>query len=122
MPKLIDLKTIKETRGTLSVIENILPFSIERVYYIYDTDNSIRGNHRHIETIQAAICIKGTCIIKCQSSKKDAIREYHLSSPSECLIIYPEDYHSMYNFSKDAVLLVLASKNYDPKDYIYEKY
>ena len=48
--------------------------------------------------------------------------KYTLSSRSDCLLINPEDYHTMYNFSKDAVLMVLASENYDPKDYIYEQY
>jgi hypothetical protein len=36
--------------------------------------------------------------------------------------LYPEDYHSMHSFSKDAVLLVLASEYYDSNDYIYEPY
>ena len=48
------------------------------------------------------------------------MKYYKLSD--QCLIIYPEDYHTMQEFSKDAVLLVLASEHYDSKDYIHEEY
>ena len=122
MSKILKLNTIVENRGSLTVIEKILPFSIKRVYYIYNLDDSIRGNHRHKKTIQAAVCVSGSCTISSQSSKSEKIKEYTLSSREDCLIIKPEDYHTMYNFSEDAVLMVLASENYDPKDYIYEQY
>jgi len=122
MAKILKLNSIVESRGSLTVIEKILPFNIKRVYYIYNLDDSIRGHHRHKKTIQAAVCVSGSCIISCQSAKGDEILEYTLSSRSDCLLINPEDYHTMYNFSKDAVLMVLASENYDPKDYIYEQY
>lgn len=122
MAKILKLKTIKEKRGHVTVIENILPFQIKRVYYISKVDGSTRGKHRHLKNIQAAICVNGNCTISCQSSRDDGIVEYSLSDPSICLIINPEDYHEMSNFSNDAVLMVLASENYDPKDYVYERY
>ena len=55
MPKLIEIKSFKDDRGSLTVLEDNIPFDIKRVFYIYDVDNSIRGNHRHHKTIQAAI-------------------------------------------------------------------
>jgi dTDP-4-dehydrorhamnose 3,5-epimerase-like enzyme len=45
-----------------------------------------------------------------------------LEKPDHVLIIEPEDWHVMRNFSKDAVLIVLASESYDPDDYIFEGY
>lgn len=122
MAEILSLKSIHEDRGSLTVIEKILPFKIKRIYYIYNVDDSIRGNHRHHKAIQAAICINGSCSISVQSSKDVDVVEYVLSNRKECLIINPEDFHAMYNFSKDAILIVLASENYDPEDYIYEKY
>lgn len=122
MKKIIKLKTHKNKSGCLTVIEKLLPFKIRRVFYIYNVDDSIRGKHRHVKTIQAAICISGSCVISCKSSKKDTIKDYKLTQPDQCLILYPEDYHTMQEFSKDAVLLVLASEYYDPKDYIHEEY
>ena len=83
-------------------------------------DESIRGNHRHHKTIQAAICIKGSCIISNDNGiNKEA---FLLDTPTKCLILNPEDYHSMHNFTSDAILLVLASEHFDSKDYIYEPY
>mgnify|MGYP001576134653 FL=1 len=122
MSKILKLNSIVENRGSITVIEKILPFSIKRVYYIYNLDDSIRGHHRHKKTIQAAVCVSGSCTVSCQSDKDEEILDYILSSRSDCLLINPEDYHTMYNFSKDAVLMVLASEDYDPNDYIYEQY
>ena len=45
-----------------------------------------------------------------------------LDNPNKCLIVEPEDWHTMDNFSKDAVLLVLASEYYDASDYIDKPY
>jgi dTDP-4-dehydrorhamnose 3,5-epimerase-like enzyme len=120
MANLISLKTFTDKRGNLTVIEKVIPFDIKRVFYIYGVDESIRGGHRHHKTIQAAICLKGSCII----SNDDSVNkeEYVLDSPDKCLILGPKDWHQMYKFTPDAILMVFASEYYDEKDYIYEKY
>ncbi len=120
MDNIINLKTFSDNRGNLTVIEKILPFEIKRIFYIYGVDDSIRGGHRHHKTIQAAICISGSCIIYCNNGTTEGI--HLLDSPNKCLLIQPSDWHTMYNFSKDAILLVLASENYVESDYIFEKY
>jgi WxcM-like, C-terminal. len=120
MAYLIDLKTFTDKRGNLTVIENILPFKIKRIFYIYGVDDSVRGGHRHHKTIQAAICIKGRC--KIHNNDGNADETYSLRSPSQCLILEQKDWHEMYEFSKNAILMVLASENFDEGDYIFEKY
>ncbi len=120
MAELIEIKSFKDSRGSLSVLEDNISFEIKRVFYIYDVDDSIRGNHRHHKTIQAAICINGSCVISNNNNKKE--EEFILDHPSKCLMLYPEDFHSMHSFSKGAILLVLASEKFDPLDYIYEEY
>lgn len=120
MAKEFDIVTFKDERGNLSVLEDNIPFDIKRVFYIYEVDKSIRGNHRHHKTIQAVICVSGKCII---SNDNGIIKQdFILDRPNKCLLLFPEDYHSMHSFSKDAILLVLASEKFDPKDYIYEAY
>lgn len=120
MAKLIELKTFKEKRGSLTVAEKDIPFPIKRIFYIYGVDDSVRGKHRHHKTIQAAVCIAGSCSISnCDGHKTE---EFVLDSPEKCLILYPEDYHWMHDFTKDAILLVMASEYFDPRDYIYEPY
>ncbi|MDX2189709.1 MAG: WxcM-like domain-containing protein [Bacteroidota bacterium] len=38
------------------------------------------------------------------------------------MIIYPKDWHKMYQFSNDAILMILVPTTFDPSDYIYENY
>ena len=120
MAHLIDLKTFTDKRGNLTVIEKIIPFEIKRIFYIYGVDESKRGGHRHKKTIQAAICLKGSCHIY----NSDGITEnnYILDQPNKCLILEPKDWHTMYNFTSDAILMVLASAFFDQNDYIFEPY
>jgi hypothetical protein len=120
MAHLIDLTTYTDARGNLTVIEKTIPFAIERIFYIYGVDNSVRGGHRHHTTVQAAICLQGNCTIYNDNNIRK--HKFVLDSPSKCLIINPEDWHQMAEFSPDAILMVLASTIFDPKDYIYQKY
>jgi dTDP-4-dehydrorhamnose 3,5-epimerase-like enzyme len=122
MSKIIDLQTFADKRGNLTVVEKVLPFDIKRVFYIYGVDSSVRGNHRHIKTIQAAISIKGSCNILCQSGDLLPIDVFVLDNPSKCLLIEPEDFHWMDNFSEDCILMVFASDYYEKEDYIFEPY
>ena len=120
MAYLIDLKTFTDMRGNLTVIERILPFDIKRIFYIYGVDDSVRGGHRHHKTIQAALCIQGSCKVHCNNGK--SISEFILDKPYKCLILQPEDWHKMYQFSPDAILMVFASEYFEQKDYIFEPY
>ncbi|WP_207535795.1 sugar 3,4-ketoisomerase [Desertivirga arenae] len=120
MPELIDLKTFTDSRGNLTVIDKCIPFDIARIFYIYGVDNSVRGGHRHVKTIQAAICIQGSCKIFTDNNKDQ--EWFDLSKPSSCLILYPEDWHTMSEFSEDAILMVLASTSFEASDYIYTPY
>jgi dTDP-4-dehydrorhamnose 3,5-epimerase-like enzyme len=120
MAQIIDLKTFTDSRGNLTVIEKVIPFEIKRVFYIYGVDDSKRGGHRHHKTIQAAICIKGACTIYNNDGEKERI--FELNQPNKCLFIEQRDWHQMYNFTTDAILMVFASEYFDEKDYIYEPY
>ena len=120
MAELIDLKTFTDSRGNLTVIEKVIPFDIKRIFYIYGVDNSVRGGHRHHKTIQAAICIKGSCFIHCDNGIEQI--DYELNEPHKCLILNPEDWHTMDKFSNGSTLMVFSSEFYDKDDYIDEKY
>ncbi len=120
MAYLINLKTFTDKRGNLTVIEKVVPFDIKRIFYIYGVDDSIRGGHRHVKTVQAAICIQGSCIIF--NDDNETKQEFILDSPDKCLILEPKDWHQMHSFSKDAILMVLASETFEASDYIHEPY
>ena len=120
MPEKLNLQTFTDKRGNLTVIEKILPFEIKRIFYIYGVDYETRGEHRHIKTIQAAICLKGSCTIIWNNGNESGIEK--LGNPSTCLILFPQDFHIINNFSTDAILMVLASEYYDLNDYVYLPY
>jgi hypothetical protein len=120
MAEIIDLETHTDSRGNLTVIENVLPFTIQRVFYIYGVDDSVRGGHRHHKTIQAAVCIQGECKIMNNNGREKTV--FHLDKPSKCVLLQPEDWHKMYDFSENAILMVLASEKFDQEDYIFESY
>jgi dTDP-4-dehydrorhamnose 3,5-epimerase-like enzyme len=122
MTSIVNLKTFSDGRGNLTVIEKVVPFNIRRIFYIYNVGNSTRGHHRHRSTIQAAVSIQGSCSIWSKNKDYGKVKEYVLDKPDKCLIIKPEDYHWMDNFSDNCILMVFASEYYDEKDYIYEKY
>ena len=120
MAQSLNLTTFTDQRGNLTVIEKSIPFDIKRIFYIYGVDDSVRGGHRHHKTIQAAICIKGSCVISNNDGSKT--EEFVLDTPAKCLILEPNDWHQMHHFSPDAILMVLASEYFDQADYIFDPY
>jgi len=120
MATILNLKTFCDKKGKLTVIEKVLPFEIKRIFYIYGVDDTERGKHRHHKTIHAAICLTGKCTIYNNDGMKKEI--FELDSPDKCLLLETRDWHKMYNFSRDAILMVLASESFDPNDYIFEEY
>jgi dTDP-4-dehydrorhamnose 3,5-epimerase-like enzyme len=62
--KLIQLQKHGDERGSLVSLEDQrnVPFSIRRVYYLFDTKPDIRrGFHAHRELNQLAIVVRGPC-------------------------------------------------------------
>ena len=113
--KIIEIPTFEDERGFLTVMEDILPFKIERIYWIYGADEQTRGGHRHRITKQALVTLAGTVNLKINDGRKETL--FVLDNPSKCIIVEPEDWHTMY-FKNNAVLLVFASHKYDKNDYI----
>lgn len=108
-----------DERGQLIAIEESkdIPFSVKRVYYIFDTlPNVRRGFHAHKQLEQVLICVHGSCkILLDDGMDRETV---FLNDPSEGLYISNAVWREMYDFSEGAVLLVLASEHYDESDYI----
>lgn len=106
-------------RGNLIAIEGEtdIPFEIKRVYYIFATQSDVvRGLHAHSSLQQVLICVNGSCRILVDDAERR--EEFLLDTPSSGLLISSGVWREMKDFSKDAVLLVLASEHYDESDYI----
>ena len=108
-----------DERGQLVALEEFkdIPFEIKRVYYMYDTGEGIpRGFHAHKTLKQILICIHGSCKVLLDNGEEKKI--VSLEKPYEGLYIAHNMWREMYDFSPDAVLMVLASEYYDESDYI----
>lgn len=108
-----------DERGQLIAIEQFkdIPFEIKRVYYIYDTlPNVRRGFHAHKALQQLIVCTSGECKILLDDGKEKKI--ITLNTPTEGLMVSGCVWREMFDFSPDAVLMVLASDHYDESDYI----
>ncbi|HAT4017944.1 TPA: WxcM-like domain-containing protein, partial [Citrobacter freundii] len=116
---LIPLQKHGDDRGSLVALEeeNNIPFSIKRVYYIFDTKEGVRrGFHAHKELKQVAIAVKGSCRFLLDDGTERI--EVVLDNPAQGLLIESYIWREMYDFSSDCVLMILANSHYDEKDYI----
>ena len=114
-----------DTRGMLVALEECkdIPFEIKRVYYLYNTREGVRrGFHSHKSLEQILVCIHGSCKILLDNGHEKKV--VPLEKPYEGLYIANDIWREMYDFSPDAVLLVLASDFYKEEDYIrdYEEF
>lgn len=108
-----------DERGQLIALEEMrdIPFTIKRVYYMYDTAEGVhRGFHSHKNLEQILVCIHGSCKVLLDNGYEKKI--VFLEKPYEGLYVGPNMWREMFDFSKDAVLLVLASELYNESDYI----
>jgi hypothetical protein len=116
---IIHLPTFSDTRGTLTVMENKLPFVVARSYWIYGADGETRGGHRHTHTRQALVALSGEVRIYMNDGVMS--ETIGLTAPNHCLIVEPKDWHTM-TFGTGAVLLVMSSHPYDRSEYIDTPY
>lgn len=106
--------------GYITVASNSqLPFKPKRVYWTYFTPDSVeRGNHAHKKLRQIIVAVNGSIEFKLESTTGKKFN-FKLDSPDKALYI-PEKYWRTIRFSHNAVLLCLASLEYDKDDYIRE--
>lgn len=116
---ILSLPTFSDPRGSLTVMEDALPFKVVRTYWIYGSDGQTRGGHRHTYTRQALVALNGTVSIFMNDGVTNETIE--LNHPSQCLLVEPKDWHTM-TFGVGSVLLVMSSHSYDRSEYIDTPY
>jgi len=82
----------------------------------------VRGEHAHKRLKQFLLCVRGKIRVRTDDGRRR--REYLLDHPGKGLYLAPMTWAAQYGHSRDAVLVVLASAPYDPRDYIrdYEEF
>ncbi len=118
---IIVLDKVHKLAGSITVIESNLniPFSIQRVYYIYDIPGGeSRGGHAHKELQQIIIAASGSFdVLLDDGVNKKIVR---LDRPYYGLLITPGIWRELFEFSSGAICMVFTSHKYVASDYIRE--
>jgi hypothetical protein len=116
---IIDLPKITDVRGNLTVIESnqLIPFAIERVYYIYDIPGGeSRGGHAHKQQQEFIIAASGSFDAILDNGMLS--QRYHLNRGYYGLYVPQLIWRELDNFSTGSICLVLASGHFDEADYL----
>ena len=122
---IIEFTDLGDERGKLVVVEGgqTIPFDIKRVFYIYGSDSTVRrGQHANKESEFVLVNVAGKSKVRITDTREEVI--ISLDRPMIGVFIPKMIWKDMYGFSKDSVLLVLASTHYDETEYIrdYDEY
>lgn len=118
--RLIEMRQVAEPeRGVLSVgaYGHELPFLPQRFFLTYSVpQGTTRGDHAHRQCEQLLVCIRGVCQLRVDDGRQAG--ELWLDRPTLAAFIPPLVWASQRWRAPDSVLLVLASRDYEPEDYI----
>ena len=111
---------IDAERGNLYMgeAEKQIPFSIRRFYVIRGIPDfeDVRGQHAHKTLEQVIFCLNGSFELHMDDGQKKW--NIVMDDPSKGIRFRKMVWHSMTNFSKDCIILVVASEYHDESDYI----
>jgi hypothetical protein len=120
VPQLITLTSIGASNLgyiTVAQAQKDVPFNIQRVYWTYFTPHNVqRGNHAHKKLEQIIVAVAGTIDFEIENHKGERFN-FKLDNPETALYI-PELCWRAIRFSHNAVLLCMASLDFEKEEYI----
>jgi dTDP-4-dehydrorhamnose 3,5-epimerase-like enzyme len=116
----IDLPSFGDKRGFLTSIEQLkdVPIDVKRIFFMHHIIED-RGGHAHIDTDQIIIPISGSFKLKVFDGKNEDT--YFLNDCTKGIFTPRLTYCDLFDFSLDAVCLVLANTSYDIKKSLRNK-
>jgi dTDP-4-dehydrorhamnose 3,5-epimerase-like enzyme len=117
--KIIALPKILDERGNLSFFENQkqVPFSIARVYWIYDVPGGeVRGGHAYKTLQEVIIALSGSFDVVLNDGKEE--KTFSLNRSYTGLYIPSMIWRRLENFSTNSLALIAADQPYNENDYI----
>lgn len=121
-PVWIEFKSHVDNRGTLVVMEGgrDLPFEVRRVYTMFGLHpKAVRGAHAHRQQKQVIQCLAGSCRLTLDDGHEPIT--VRLDEPARGLLLAPQVWHELRDFSADCVLLVTADGHFDPADVVTDR-
>jgi UDP-2-acetamido-3-amino-2,3-dideoxy-glucuronate N-acetyltransferase len=110
---------VQDIRGNLTANETGrgLPFLPQRYFLVMDVPSGeTRGAHAHRTCSQFIVCVAGACSVVVDDGTHRL--EVRLDDPCIGIHVPPGVWAIQYKYTRDAVLLVLASHPYAADDYI----
>ena len=117
--KYCKLKTVNSKNSSLTVLEDIdCNFNFKRIYLLHNfTKKTSRGGHYHKNNKQIIICLNGKVLIKYFNIKNNReIKSTYLTKKNEAFYIDNFYWHELICY-KNTIVLVVAEKNFNSKDY-----
>lgn len=118
--EILDFPKIADRRGNLTFIQSFehVPFKIERVFWTYDVPGGeIRGGHAYKTQIEVIIALSGSFDVVL-TSKDRTLQRFHMNRSYYGLLIPPNNWRHLENFSTNSLSLHLSSMQYDANDYL----
>lgn len=113
------MRRIVDARGALTVgeVPTEVPFSPARYFAVFDVPSAeLRGEHAHRLCQQFLICLNGSCRVLLDDGQNRC--EVTLDRPDVGVFMPEMIWGTQYRYSRDAVLLVFASRPYEAEDYL----
>lgn len=113
------MRRITDSRGALTVgeVPAEVPFSPARYFVTFDVPSvELRGEHAHRHCKQFLICVHGSVRILLDDGARRC--EVTLDRPDMGVYMPEMIWGTQYRHSVDTVLLVFASRPYEPEDYL----
>ena len=110
---------VTDLRGSLSVgeFDKEVPFAPKRYFLVFGVPTAeTRGEHAHLVCRQFLVAVKGSVSVVADDGEHR--EEFLLDRPDLGLYLPAMTWATQYRYSRDAVLLVFASDDYDPADYV----
>jgi hypothetical protein len=119
--RLIEIPNFKDERGFLGIVESsLINFDIKRIYFLTDVPkDQKRGEHWHKKLKQVFVAVSGSFEITVMNEYEN--KKYRLSKPTEALFVPEMSWRVLENFTQGTNCLVIASEEYDAKDYFTEE-
>lgn len=117
LPYAIDLKSIHEPNGHLTVLEEgTIPFPVRRAFFVTAGAGEIRGAHAHRLCQQLLVPITGETVVRVTDGKTKAV---HKLTDSQIGLVIPALIWATQEYvGQESTLLVICDQLFDECDYI----
>jgi UDP-2-acetamido-3-amino-2,3-dideoxy-glucuronate N-acetyltransferase len=117
--RMVPLTQARDLRGRLVAVDfsTDLPFVPCRTFTVFDVPTrQIRGEHAHRQCEQILIVLLGEMSLMVDDGVRHQV--FRMADPGVGVYVPAGVWASQFNYTEDALLLVLASRKYEPEDYI----